>query len=57
MDWSGMDWSRVDRSRVRGWGILRHTLIFDISNISSITSSVSMIVNYLSASVRESNSV
>ena len=57
MDWSGMDWSRVDRSRVRSWGILRHALIFDISNISSITSSVSMIVNYLSASVRESNSV
>ena len=55
--WGWVDWSRVDRSGVRSWGILGHTLIFYISNVSSITSSVSVIVNYLSASVRESNSV
>ena len=71
MDGSWVNWSSVDRNWVNGswvnrsrvghrfvgWAGVSHSLVFDVSYISTITSNISMVVNNLNAAIRQGHSV
>merc|ERR1719370_1783136 len=56
MDWS-MDGCWVNWGRLVGWSWVCDTLIFDISNITTISHSISMVVHNLDAAVGQGHPV
>ena len=57
VEWYSMDGCWVDGSRLVSWSWVCHTLILDISNITTISHSISMVVNNLDAAVGQGHPV